>query len=46
MWKNIKNFLEKLIGSEAPVTKNKINTKKLEPRIKHLKKQTTEKKVK
>ena len=50
MWKNIKNFLEKIVGSEAPVTENKTaeqpNTEKPEPKIKQLKKANYSKKTK
>jgi len=50
MWKNIKFFLEKFIGSGVPVTENKTaeqsNTKKTEPKIKQLKKANYRKKAK
>ena len=44
MWKNIKNFLEKIVGSETPVTENK--TEKPEPKVKQLKKVSYKKKAK
>ena len=44
MWNNIKNFLEKLVGTEVPLSENK--TEKLEPKIKQIKKANYRKKAK
>ena len=50
MWKNIKNFLEKIVGLEVPVTENKTveqsNSEKPEPKIKQHKKANYSKKAK